>query len=564
MARAATAALLAGALLIGLAQVALLPPWEGFDETAHYSYIQQLADTGTWPRLGERSSAELDAYVGVAPTASSVPGALSYRDFFGSAPHKIEAGRAAVHSTRDAAGWRPGAGVNWQAQHPPLYYLLMTPLYRLSKGWSLGSQLLLMRGASYCFAWLALCLATVSMLAQRRAAPSLPAELILAPALWPLLFPMWFPEMARLGSDSLVCLLAACAWIVALRLAVSNAGAAWHLALGALLGLGLLTKATFLPFVAAMLGWLAWRVWQGRACALVLRRRLCGLGMCSAIATVIAGWWYLYKLLETGSSIGSDNVVHLYQAGGMLAGLLQHGSLNTFARLPWLFVSTFVWAGTWSFVRPPLLSLVPLALTTVLVGIGYLRSLEGRTPTLLDGVPGATAALFILALLYHSLILIALGSPGAPAWYLHSFAPVLAPLLGYGLAGAGTSRPLRGPMRMLLGYPVVFLPIAFGIQALFFAGCGGPSAPGSSFYYLPSAASCATSPWAIVDNLAVLGFPRAAAVLFAGGWVLANGGLVAALWCMRDQLREGHRPRARHRLGHCGSKYQSRDGSGIP
>jgi hypothetical protein len=33
--RAATISLLAGSLLIGIAQIAQLPPWEGFDETAH-------------------------------------------------------------------------------------------------------------------------------------------------------------------------------------------------------------------------------------------------------------------------------------------------------------------------------------------------------------------------------------------------------------------------------------------------------------------------------------------------------------------------------------------------
>ena len=42
-------ALLAAALLIGVAQIAELPPFEGFDETAHYSYIEQIAETGTWP-----------------------------------------------------------------------------------------------------------------------------------------------------------------------------------------------------------------------------------------------------------------------------------------------------------------------------------------------------------------------------------------------------------------------------------------------------------------------------------------------------------------------------------
>ena len=36
--------LLLAVLLAGLGWLALLPPWEGFDEAAHYSYIQQIAD----------------------------------------------------------------------------------------------------------------------------------------------------------------------------------------------------------------------------------------------------------------------------------------------------------------------------------------------------------------------------------------------------------------------------------------------------------------------------------------------------------------------------------------
>jgi hypothetical protein len=39
--------LLFGQLFFGIAHIALLPPWEGFDETAHYSSIQQIADTKT-------------------------------------------------------------------------------------------------------------------------------------------------------------------------------------------------------------------------------------------------------------------------------------------------------------------------------------------------------------------------------------------------------------------------------------------------------------------------------------------------------------------------------------
>jgi len=45
--------LISAILLIAVGFLAVLPPFEGFDETAHYSSIQQIADTGTIPRYGQ-------------------------------------------------------------------------------------------------------------------------------------------------------------------------------------------------------------------------------------------------------------------------------------------------------------------------------------------------------------------------------------------------------------------------------------------------------------------------------------------------------------------------------
>jgi hypothetical protein len=54
--------------MAGLGFCALLPPFDGFDETAHYSYIQQIAQTGTWPRLNDPITADVDDYLKVAPS----------------------------------------------------------------------------------------------------------------------------------------------------------------------------------------------------------------------------------------------------------------------------------------------------------------------------------------------------------------------------------------------------------------------------------------------------------------------------------------------------------------
>src|SRR5262245_26840722 len=79
--RALVALLLLSSLVLGLAHIALLPPFEGFDETGHYSYIQQVAETGHWPRRDEPLSRYVEDYFKVAPVAESLVG-ISPRRYY--------------------------------------------------------------------------------------------------------------------------------------------------------------------------------------------------------------------------------------------------------------------------------------------------------------------------------------------------------------------------------------------------------------------------------------------------------------------------------------------------
>ena len=152
---------------------------------------------------------------------------------------------------RRRAAWTPGRIENWQAQHPPLYYYVLAPVYLATKTLSFAGQLFALRAFSCLIAWIGLCVTAVAALRgkipERAALP-----LMFAIAAWPLIFPMWFPEMGRLGNDSLITVFAAFTAVLAWR--VSTAGAPRHyLMLGVVLGLALLTKATFLPVTAAIL-----------------------------------------------------------------------------------------------------------------------------------------------------------------------------------------------------------------------------------------------------------------------------------------------------------------------
>lgn len=135
-----------------------MPPFEGFDETAHYSYVQQIAESGTLPRLNNPLSAEVSDYLRVAPSAVSLHARWSYQTFFAALSDVIDAGCTAAHAPRDQTWpWRASeqGENNWEAQHPPLYYIVLATILNLSNGWSLQTQLflllrqLLIYGAAY-------------------------------------------------------------------------------------------------------------------------------------------------------------------------------------------------------------------------------------------------------------------------------------------------------------------------------------------------------------------------------------------------------------------------------
>jgi hypothetical protein len=245
--------------LIGLGYIALLPPFEGFDEYAHYSSIRQIADTGKLPVYGESFvDQNVEQYMNIAP----MPGGTTYQAFFANA----ETVANYQHYRRLAANWifAPGSIKNWEAQHPPLYYLLMAPIMRAAEQLSLPTQMLMLRSVSYVLAFVGL---MIGWRATWRGA--VPDGAVAGYLFYPILIPMFFGEFARIGNDSLCVFLIGLIYSLALRLEYQDEFDPKNaFALGICFALGLLTKAFFIPVLAgyALLGALR------RGMAAVMRR----------------------------------------------------------------------------------------------------------------------------------------------------------------------------------------------------------------------------------------------------------------------------------------------------
>ncbi|MDT8304485.1 MAG: glycosyltransferase family 39 protein [Anaerolineae bacterium] len=209
-------------LLVGAMYADRIPAWQAPDEPAHYNYVRQLA-AGTLPVIEAQDYDEL------------------YRD------------RIVSERFPPDLSIEPLTYEDWQ---PPLYYLLLTPVFRLTEGSLFALRLVtLLIGAA--LIWMAYNAA--SELWPRHEWLALTAAAFVA------FLPQHVAGLATVNNDSLAeLIIAAILWLL-LRGARRPAQASrqWPL-VGALLGLGFLTKAT-VYLMAPVVLFALWCQYRGRA-----------------------------------------------------------------------------------------------------------------------------------------------------------------------------------------------------------------------------------------------------------------------------------------------------------
>jgi hypothetical protein len=320
-------------LAIGSLYATRVPPYNAPDEPAHASYARDVAG-GRLPVLE--------------------PG-----DWDAELLERLKAAR-----------FPPGAdvaGIRYESHQPPLYYLLIAPVTRLTAGLGERGQLVAMRLAT-------LPIGAAALLALHAVAgallPNDRATRLLAVALAAFL-PMRVAVGASVSNDALAELaLALVLWrcLLALRDGLSDRGAA---ALGGLVGLGMLTKLSCyvgLPLATAAVLLAAGRP-AGRAGGW-LGAALRPAAIAGGVALLVAGPWLVRGALVYGPTdplgLGRHNRV---VAGQPLTGALTAGALvrhaGTLFRSFW---GQFGWMGVLMDERVYLL----LAVASAAAGLGLL------------------------------------------------------------------------------------------------------------------------------------------------------------------------------------------------
>jgi hypothetical protein len=427
--RAARSALLVYGLLNAALYAGLLPLWEGWDEPFHYGCVQEISRQGRLPVLGRAViSREIWDSLDDVPVAEGVRKNIRKGITFGAyfrltAPERSEL-RRRLEGLDPRTGSEASQSANYEAQQPPLSYLLVAPLDALWAAAPLPTRILRLRLVC---AFLAVLLTAAGILRL--------ANLLLLPAEWAhaALFvvfssQMFYAATAHITNDWLAVPLFTLlmAQTVALYISPRLASAAW---LGAILGAALLTKAYFLPAAPVVFAVAAVCVWRQRL-------RWQHTALAAVLTLAIAAPWYGGNVLH-GNLSGMQET-----ARGAPAGELARAAL----RLPWLATlwstsHSALWTGNNSYMA---FSGLTLTLMLVLLAAAYAiyiwRGVRSGFPAG-ERIVAAGILFEVLGLAYATVVFCwaSRGAASTPSpWYWQALWPSGICLLTFGCYRGGS------------------------------------------------------------------------------------------------------------------------------
>jgi hypothetical protein len=495
--------------LIGIGYISILPPFEGFDETAHYSRLRETKDH---PLAVIKKESFIDRavveYKGPMPFSSGKPPfdeGFNYQKFFSDKANSRDYIKNYWQTPMNSS-YIASSDKNHQYQHPPLYYLLLAPL--TIKSIPFIYQFYMIRAVS-----LVMAIAGVffGLLALRNIFQSNGHKTELMASLfgffiYPIIFPMFFLEFARIGNDSLCLLilgLISYIWTLNADFLCSRNKA---FLIGCLLGLGLLTKALFIPITGAFLFFITLQSFANGINFSISFKLLKKLSLILFPTAIIGGSWYLFKIVTHGDPGLGTEVIELGSNGGFFSGLISNFSLIGFIRGLLVPIFSFIWAGSWSLVR--MSEYLELPLVFFGFGLLYFHFQHLRKESIENyHWLGFLMFLFVyIGLAVHVLISMSLTGLGqSGGWYLHILMPWIASAIGLASFRFIQSQFKRLIFFVLLTYSFVFQLMAILSHLALFSGFASKGL--NKYFLFPEKTFGLSDYFTMLNNLSVLTFP---------------------------------------------------------
>jgi len=308
-----------------------------------------------------------------------------------------------------------------------------------------------------------------------------------------------------------------------------------YIILGILFGVGCLIKAFFLPVLTGVSVYLFLLRWEkeGRT---GIKYNLLHLLVMVSIVTIMSGWWYYLNWYHHGVILGSDEMIHLKNTGGLLTNLYSNFSFSAWLRGHAAAITTFAWSGTWSFARPPYIFLFAMSLMVIFLIYIYLYKLRQYKITMIECLPVWFTLPVLAGFGYHVLVRIALigEGRGTGGYYLHFLVIPLVIALGVGLKNIWNIKSIRILGLILFIYALIFSTIVYFLQIFLFTGMMHISGD-SKFYQLSKGVDSLFNILEILSRLDILAFPYLGLSFLIFGLILT----ALSLRLMWSKIRRG-------------------------
>jgi hypothetical protein len=430
--------LIAAFLARGPLYLSVFPPFEGWDEYQHLAYIVHLDSTGRIPVLDQTTRVPLALRPLMIATPHSASdreqvkewGALSYADYWTASAPAGGADPRTFSSPR-----------LYQAQHPPLAYVLALPIWRALRKAHPLEAISALRTVNLLFVAAALVLFAGAL---QRLVPSFASRAAILALVC--LHPLFFQNVARVANDGLA-VATGIAGISLLVLADSRTLLTRGLLAAACIAASIWSKQTGLTLIPALvlglplIGWLhgvsATRLWRVTSIVLV------------ALLVLVAPLW-VWSYHHYGSIVTTQESLGLAERGSSVKVLAT--SLKNLAWGPLvetLFIPGRPWIGGWSFLPmnetlgdihkwywSMLLAAGALGAVVAMLrrakGVDRASSVVRSNAAVVGGLAVCAAVVIftVLGLIDHALVSNAIyGHPTTNPWYFMTALPFLFVLL---------------------------------------------------------------------------------------------------------------------------------------
>jgi hypothetical protein len=543
-------------LLIGVGRLAVLPPFEGIDEVGHYSSIRQIADTGTIPVLGSSyvgqdvvdyyrhsprtytfpkilehaDSKDKETVIPPEDSITSLNKGKTYMDFL-TDPGSTDYYRKTYREPKIYASFTPSRIQNWQAQHPPLYYLMMAPIMKATDSLPFVTQFFVLRLVSFLLAFSGLMVGLYGSLAGAEEGKR--KYVAAAFLLYPLMVPMFYVEFGRLGNDSLCLFLMGIIWALLMRWVNDEHNTKRNLALGACFGLGLLSKAFFLPVLAGFGLFLVARLWRDRSDKKLVKERMDDLTL-FFVPSFVAALGLMFYLKTYGPFAGGLDFIIAHRDCKLISVITE---INVFSFLRGLTEILVTWSTPIAALSKDMALFAGAPFLLILWFIA-LYLLKARKHSLTEPIwlPVWLSAPMIGGLIYH--LVLSLGSWGAsntPGWYLNILAPAIAITFAHGMKQIEQQPVSRWILKGLLLGAILYLVVSTWSRMALYAGCMSPDLLGVCHF--SNSLACFSHFPAVMARLGVMGWPMLGAAGFVCGLICLGVGIFRFFWLAKPLQR---------------------------